>query len=57
MLEQMAAEGTIDRADLNRVVWTDSCDEAMACIHAMSVRKFGLTLTKPKARRWWLFES
>jgi uncharacterized protein (TIGR00730 family) len=57
MLEQMAAEGTIDRADLNRVVWTDSCDEAMACIHAMSVRKFGLTLAKPKARRWWLFES
>ncbi|MEY2805771.1 MAG: TIGR00730 family Rossman fold protein [Planctomycetia bacterium] len=57
MLERMADEGTIDRADLDRVVWTDSCDEAMEHIHAMSVRKFGL---RPKAagpRRWWLFED
>jgi hypothetical protein len=46
MLERMADEGTIDRADLDRVVWTDSCDEAMEHIHAMSVRKFGRTTSR-----------
>jgi uncharacterized protein (TIGR00730 family) len=57
MLERMADEGTIDRADLDRVVWTDSCEEAMEHIHAMSVRKFGLRPKVAEPRRWWLLED
>jgi hypothetical protein len=57
MLERMADEGTIDRADLERVAWTDSCDEAMAHIQAMSVKKFGLRPMGAEPKRWWLFED
>jgi uncharacterized protein (TIGR00730 family) len=55
LLEQMAEHGTIDREDLDRLTFTDSPDEAMRVLEAMSVRRFGL---RPAARkgRWWLGE-
>jgi uncharacterized protein (TIGR00730 family) len=55
LLEEMVGHGTIDRADLDRLTFTDSPDEAMRVIDAMGVQKFGL---RPAARRrrWWLGE-
>ncbi len=56
LLESMRARGTIDSADLARLTFTDSPDEAMQRIDAMAVRRFGLRVA-PRRRRWWLGES
>jgi len=56
LLETMAQAGTIDRADIGRLVFTDSPDEAMAVIDAMAVRAFGLKPVKPSKGSWWLGE-
>jgi uncharacterized protein (TIGR00730 family) len=47
---------TIDPADVDRFVLTDSPDEAAALIRSTALEKFGLTAGKP-VRRWWLFEK
>ena len=52
----MSAAGTIDAKDVNRLVFTDSPDEALAVIDAMATHAFGLQLAVPRKRRWWLGE-
>lgn len=56
LLERMVAEGTIDAADLRRVVFTDSPDEALEIIHEHATRAFGLRPAPPRKRRWYLLE-
>ncbi len=54
--ERMVAEGTIDVADVDRFVITDSPEHAAACIREVGMKNFGLTYG-PKARpAWWLGE-
>ncbi len=58
LLGKMAEQGTIDRADLDLVTFTDSPDEAMAMLETASIARFGLkpeTARQSQARRW-LFE-
>lgn len=56
LLEHMVEAGTIDRADLERLVFTDSPDVAMAVIDAQATRAFGLKEAKRGKRSSWLFE-
>lgn len=55
---RMVAEGTIDAADLDRLLVTDSPAEAVASIAQTTTTKFGLKygMMKKRRRRWWLFE-
>jgi uncharacterized protein (TIGR00730 family) len=56
MYSALLARGTIDQADLDRFIVTDSVDEAMAHIRDTAMRKFQRT-EGPRARpRWWLGE-
>jgi len=45
-LNEMADTGTIDRADLDLFLFTDSVDEAMAHIQKKAVEQFGLSRTE-----------
>jgi hypothetical protein len=54
-MEGMVKEGTIDQADLDRLIVTDSPEEAVAKIHEASTRKFGL-VWQPKPR-WYFSEG
>ncbi len=57
LLEKMVEARTIDRSDLDRIVFTDSCDEAMRVIDAQATQEFGLKPRTKAQRRWWLFEK
>ncbi len=52
LLEEMVAAHTIDQGDLDRIVFTDSPDEAMETIRAMAIEPFGLTRGKPRRHAW-----
>lgn len=56
LLESMVERGTIDRADLARLTFTDSPEEAMGVIDAMALRRFGVRRVARKPR-WWLGEQ
>ena len=53
LLDRLVAERTIDQADRDRLVVTDSAEEAVEAIAALAIQRFGLTYG-PRARRWWL---
>ncbi len=54
--ERLVAAGTIDAADVDRLVLTDSVDDAAALVRDRGLANFGLTYG-PRARpRWWLLE-
>jgi uncharacterized protein (TIGR00730 family) len=54
--ESMVAAATIDLADVDRWLLTDSPEEAVAIIKERALKQFGLTYG-PRARpRWWLGE-
>lgn len=55
--DTMVREGTIDQADVNRILVTDSPQEAVETIRAAVVDKYGLKLGKPRKPRWWLLEK
>jgi predicted Rossmann-fold nucleotide-binding protein len=57
MLNRLVAMGTIDPEDLDRLVLTDSPEEAAAIVREVGIRKFGLRYRKaaPRRRRF-LFE-
>jgi len=56
LLERMVVEGTIDPADVRRLVFTDSPDEAMRVIDENATRQFGLRRVATPRKRWYLFE-
>lgn len=53
---RMVAEGTIDPADLDRFILTDSPEEAARRIRDAAIGTFGLRYEKPLRPRWWLGE-
>jgi len=50
--ERMVREGTIDQADLDRLIVTDSPAEAVASITEIAKRAFGLSYGSRMRRRW-----
>jgi hypothetical protein len=56
MRDTLAAQGAIDAADLDRIIVTDSPEEAASLIREAAMRKFGLRYTDRPRRRWFLFE-
>jgi uncharacterized protein (TIGR00730 family) len=52
LLEDMVAAHTIDQGDLDRIVFTDSPDEAMETIRAMAIEPFGLKPVRPRPHGW-----
>jgi uncharacterized protein (TIGR00730 family) len=53
---QLLAAHTIDPADVDRWIVTDSPEEAVATIRDAAVQQFGLTYGAPAKPRWWLGE-
>ena len=52
-LDQMAAAGALDPADLAMLFVTDSVDEALAHVRALAIDRFGLVEKRvPKPSRW-----
>jgi len=51
LCERMVDEGTIDRTDLDRIVFTDSPDEAMEVIDRQARIQFGLRASPRKRSR------
>jgi uncharacterized protein (TIGR00730 family) len=52
LLEGMVAAHTIDQGDLDRLVFTDSPDEAMEVIRSMAIEPFGLERAPPRPHTW-----
>jgi len=50
--EKMVKEETIDQADLDRLIVTDSAQEAVEAITEVAKRRFGLTYGSRMKRRW-----
>jgi hypothetical protein len=53
---ELVKAGTIDPADLDLLLLTDSVEEAMAHIRTHAIEKFGLHAAKAPRWQWWLFE-
>ena len=56
LLAHMVETRTIDAADLDRLVFTDSPDEAMDVINRLATLQFGLKPRPEAKRRWYLGE-
>ncbi|MBI4328338.1 MAG: TIGR00730 family Rossman fold protein [Chloroflexi bacterium] len=56
MRDTLVAQGAIDAADLDRIIVTDSPEEAVTLIREAAVRRFGLRYVERPRRRWFLFE-
>ena len=54
--DRMVKERTIDRADLDRLIVTDSAEEAVAAVTEVAKRAFGLTYGSRMRRRWFFGE-
>jgi len=48
--------GTIDTADSERILLTDSAEEAVSSVTEVGMRRFGLTYGPRLKRRWYLGE-
>jgi predicted Rossmann-fold nucleotide-binding protein len=55
--DPLLAQGTIDAADLSRLLITDDPVVAATAIRDQGVRRFGLRLTAPVMPRWYLGEG
>jgi uncharacterized protein (TIGR00730 family) len=58
---RMIAEGTISPPDLERLMFTDSIDEAIERIKQAAITRFGMSYGPPppeheQHRRWWMWE-
>lgn len=53
----MVSAGTIDQADVDNLIITDSVDYAVATIRDAGVKQFGLKYRAPVKRRWFLGET
>jgi uncharacterized protein (TIGR00730 family) len=56
MRDPMLAAGTIDAADVDRILLTDDAEEAATAVES-TVLRFGLRLTSPRKPRWYLGET
>ena len=56
MRNRLLVEGTIDPGDEQLLVTTDSAEEAVARIAAVSMRRFGLGYGPRPRHRWYLGE-
>ncbi|MGE5219646.1 MAG: TIGR00730 family Rossman fold protein [Chloroflexota bacterium] len=56
MSDRLVQERTIDRTDLDRLIVTDSAQEAVAAITDVAKRRFGLTYGPRMKRRWFFGE-
>jgi uncharacterized protein (TIGR00730 family) len=56
MRDRLIVKETIDRADTDRIVVTDSAEEAVSSITEIAMHRFGLTYGKRLKRRWYLGE-
>jgi uncharacterized protein (TIGR00730 family) len=54
--EQLLASSTIDAKDVDRLIVTDSAQEAAAHVRETAVAKFGLKYGKAPSKRRWLLE-
>ena len=57
MRERLVAYGTIDQADYDRIIVTDSPDRAMTHIAHAAVHEFGFEWRPPVKPRWYLGEN
>lgn len=56
MRTNMLVEGTINPEDVERILVTDSVEEAIAFISEAALNRFGLSYGPHVKRRWFLFE-
>jgi uncharacterized protein (TIGR00730 family) len=54
--DRLASEGTIEPADAERLIVTDSPEEAVELITQTALNRFGLTYGTTPTRRWFLWE-
>jgi uncharacterized protein (TIGR00730 family) len=54
--DRLVRAGTIDAADVNRLVLTDSPEEAASLVRDRGLANFGLTYGPRVRPRWWLLE-
>lgn len=52
----MVAGGALDAADVDRLLLTDSPEEATAHVHRVVTTEFGVSYGKRRKPRWWLLE-
>jgi hypothetical protein len=52
----MVQSGTIDAADVDRLILTDSPGEAAAFVRDRALGRYGLRYGRPPRPRWWLGE-
>jgi hypothetical protein len=57
LLAHMVEMRTIDPQDLERLVFTDSPDEAMSVVHRLATAQFGLKPRTARERRWYFGET
>ncbi len=55
--QSLLSAGTIDAADVQRWLVTDSPNEAVQVIRERATRQFGLTYGPRAKPRWWLGET
>ena len=54
-LKTLVTARTISQGDYNRILVTDSPEEAVKAVTEVAMKQFGLTYSRPK-KRWWLGE-
>jgi uncharacterized protein (TIGR00730 family) len=54
--DRLVESKTIDRIDAERILLTDSADEAVQLVHDAALRQFGLSSGPKNKRRWFLWE-
>jgi uncharacterized protein (TIGR00730 family) len=54
--DRLVAERTVDPGDVERLIVTDSPEEAVALITQTALARFGLTYATRPRRRWFLWE-
>ena len=57
LFEEMIENGTIDRADVDRLVFTDSVEDALDVVNRNATIAFGLKPRAPRKRLWALRET
>ena len=56
MRGRLLAQKTVDAHDIDRILVTDSAEEAVRCVKDVAMQRFGLTYGPKIKRRWYLGE-